>query len=64
MVHGKKLGISGTYHKFAIIIYEIHLTHFVINIQDKWIGLLHHVCNQHEWIGGKCEHDDGDHDET
>ena len=21
-----------------------------------WIGLLHHVCNTHEWLGGKCKH--------
>lgn len=31
--------------------------------QDKWIGILHHVVNEHEWIieeganGGKCDHD-------
>ena len=23
---------------------------------DKWFGLLHHVCNEHEWTGGMCEH--------
>ncbi len=22
-----------------------------------WIGLLHHNCNEHEWIG-ECEHDE------
>ena len=27
-----------------------------------WTGLLHHVCNKHEWIGGKCNHADGEHD--
>ena len=21
-----------------------------------WISLLHYVCNQHEWLGGKCSH--------
>ena len=29
-----------------------------------WIGLLHHICNVHEWVGGKCDHDIGDHDES
>lgn len=28
------------------------------NLKNKWIGLLHHVCNDHEWItGGKCSHE-------
>ena len=25
---------------------------------------LHHICNEHEWIGGKCDHDEGKHDES
>ena len=29
-----------------------------------WLGLLHHVCNEHEWVGGKCDHDIDDHDES
>jgi hypothetical protein len=36
---------------------------FVTNQQDMWIGLLHHVCNNHEWLGGKFQHLEGDHDE-
>ncbi|XP_028417304.1 uncharacterized protein LOC114541702 isoform X2 [Dendronephthya gigantea] len=33
------------------------------NLKDKWIGILHHVVDEHEWVleegvnGGKCEHD-------
>ena len=27
-------------------------------MQDKWIGLLHHVCNDHDWPGGSCDHGD------
>lgn len=23
---------------------------------------MHHVCNDHEWDGGKCDHDDDSHD--
>lgn len=25
-------------------------------LKNKWIGLLHHVCNDHEWTGGQCDH--------
>ena len=24
-------------------------------MQDKWIGLLHHVCNDYDWLGGSCD---------
>ncbi|XP_028392995.1 uncharacterized protein LOC114517456 [Dendronephthya gigantea] len=33
------------------------------NLKDKWIGILHHVVDEHAWVleegvnGGKCEHD-------
>ncbi|XP_028418570.1 uncharacterized protein LOC114544015 isoform X1 [Dendronephthya gigantea] len=33
------------------------------NLKDKWISILHHVVDEHEWVleegvnGGKCEHD-------
>ena len=32
-------------------------------IQSKWIGLLHHVCDVHDWTGGQCDHGDLDPDE-
>lgn len=25
-------------------------------LQNRWIRLLHHVCNDHEWTGGQCTH--------
>ena len=25
--------------------------------QDKWRGVLHHVCDKNEWYQGECEHD-------
>ncbi|CAH3027119.1 unnamed protein product, partial [Porites evermanni] len=25
-------------------------------LKDTWISLLHHVCNQHEWADGHCDH--------
>ncbi|XP_068700031.1 uncharacterized protein [Montipora foliosa] len=34
-------------------------------LKNKWIGLPHHVCNDHEWTGGQCDHgemtEDGGH---
>lgn len=27
------------------------------------MGLLHHVCDDHEWIGGQCDHGDLDPEE-
>ncbi|XP_068739095.1 uncharacterized protein [Montipora capricornis] len=27
-------------------------------MKDKWIGLLHHVCDSHVWLSGKCDHED------
>lgn len=27
-------------------------------MKNKWIGLLHHVCDEHDWVGGSCEHDE------
>lgn len=28
--------------------------------QDKWIGLLHHICNEHQWLRAQCDHGDDD----
>ena len=30
---------------------------FALFQQEKWRGVLHHVCNRHEWYQGECEHD-------
>ena len=30
---------------------------FPLQEQEKWRGVLHHVCNVHEWYEGQCEHD-------
>ena len=38
--------------------------HFFLNLKDMWIGLLHHVCNNHDWLSGKCHHEEGAHDEN
>ena len=24
--------------------------------QDKWLGIVHHVCGEHEWDGRCCSH--------
>ena len=26
-------------------------------MQVKWLGLLHHVTNEHEWLSGQCDHE-------
>ena len=36
----------------------------ITNLQDIWIGLLHHVCNNHEGLGSKYTHPEGTHDEN
>ena len=42
------------------------ITHYTVSLvfkcdsdhtQERWRGVLHHVCNVHEWYGGECEHD-------
>ncbi|XP_065069298.1 uncharacterized protein LOC135694466 [Rhopilema esculentum] len=25
-------------------------------LKSDWLGVLHHVCNEHEWVGGACKH--------
>ena len=27
-------------------------------LQTKWIRILHHICNEHTWSTGQCEHDE------
>lgn len=44
---------------FAIFISTTYVT---LKLQDKWIGILHHIVNEHEWVmeegvnRGKCDH--------
>ena len=26
--------------------------------RNTWIGLLHHVFDEHDWVGGRCAHDE------
>lgn len=35
---------------------HVHVLSFPLP-QTLWMSLLHHVCNQHEWIDGKCTHE-------
>ena len=30
----------------------------LLSLHNKWLGLLHHVCNDHEWTGGQCDHEE------
>ena len=31
--------------------------HVCLVSQDKWLSILHHVCSEHEWATGKCDHE-------
>ena len=28
----------------------------IFPMQELWVSIIHHVCNSHEWAGGKCLH--------
>ena len=32
--------------------------YYIVLLQVKWIGLLHHIVNEHKWALGECEHDE------
>ena len=34
----------------------------MIFLQVKWLGLLHHVVDEHEWMLGECDHRELDQD--
>jgi hypothetical protein len=25
---------------------------------------MHHICNEHQWLGGQCDNDEDEHDES
>lgn len=51
-------GIIHVYNQYTVLFF--FFTH-----KGKWIGLLHHVCNKHEWdLNGKCDHEEGSHEEN
>lgn len=33
-----------------------NLCDLIFCLQDKWLGIVHHVCGEHEWDGGCCSH--------
>ena len=37
---------------------------FFQTCQDKSIGLLHHVCDSHEWLGGSYDQEDQQNDDN
>lgn len=39
-----------------IMILKYNVFFIIYLVQSTWIGLLHHVCNEHDWSGGSCEH--------
>ena len=39
----------------VLILFTVY---FIFSYRDKWIALLHHVCDSHVWLSGKCDHED------
>mgnify|MGYP002803389630 CR=1 FL=1 len=37
----------------GMICIQIYFFYF---FQDSWFGVLHHVCGDHEWADGSCNH--------
>ena len=33
-------------------------TYYWLISKDKWLSLMHHVCNEHEWTTGGCDHEE------
>ena len=29
---------------------------YTFMLQETWIGIIHHVCREHEWDEGECQH--------
>eukprot|EP00795_Rhopilema_esculentum_P010135 gene10135-18799_t len=51
-----KVSKKRSLHKIRLWAHEI-VNHFAdLAIQSDWLGVLHHVCNGHEWVGGACKH--------
>ena len=48
--------------KKLTLFYIVQKSYIILYFQDKWIALLHHVCNEHDWLGGPCDHEDGEND--
>lgn len=28
------------------------------HLQELWVSVVHHVCGNHEWAGGRCAHEE------
>ena len=48
------------------ILWQVRVFHFILwnlikyvlclPFKDKWLGIMHHVCGEHEWDGATCSH--------
>ena len=57
-----KVALTYNVCKKLTLFYIVQKSYIILYFQDKWIALLHHVCNEHDWLGGACDHEDGEHD--
>jgi hypothetical protein len=37
---------------YDYFIFQCSLSFF----KDSWLGVLHHIAGEHEWVDGECEH--------
>ncbi len=37
---------------------------FIYFFQELWLGLAHHVPNEHRWVQGSCPHESMEHNGT
>ena len=39
-----------------LTVLHVLVSYVLFCLQDKWFGIVHHVCGEHEWDGGCCSH--------
>ena len=50
---------KGIHTKYGPIFNDHWTTiHIPFILQTKWISVVHHVCNEHKWNTGECEHEE------
>lgn len=58
LVGGRYSTGSGKTANCRLIFTRLKQSFVFLVFQNKWIGLLHHVCDEHDWVGGSCEHNE------
>ena len=55
--------LIGWFHAISIEVCKIkgdcvvnHDCFFFFFWKDMWMGVVHHICGEHEWLQGECSH--------